>query len=87
MAASRRDYQLIAESLRKARRALLEVTSNKNALVTVEQSFDVMTLVLTEDFKLQFANFDPDKFLFAVYVDDMEKYERMRTSHVELPDS
>lgn len=87
MGASRRDYQLIAESLRKARAGVLAVTSNKRALPTVEQCFDVMTLVIADDFKHKFANFDRDKFLFAVYVDDMDKYERMRTSHVELPDS
>lgn len=53
----------------------------------VEQSFDVLTMTLADEFKATFTNFDRDKFLFHVYVDDMEKYERMRTSHVELPDS
>lgn len=87
MASSRRDYQLIANSLRKAGAALAEVATNPKAKVIAEQSFDVMTLVIADEFQATYTNFDRDKFLFAVYVDDMDKYERMRTSHVELPDS
>jgi hypothetical protein len=86
MGTSRRDYQLIAQSIRKAQSALVKVASNKKVEATIEQAFDVMVLVIADDFKAKFTNFDRDNFLFAVYVDDMEKYERMLTSHVELPE-
>jgi hypothetical protein len=87
MASSRRDYDLIARSLRAANAALVSVATNKKAEVIVEQSFDVLILTIAEEFQATFTNFDRDRFLFSVYVDDMDKYERMRTSHVELPDS
>jgi hypothetical protein len=84
---SRRDYTLIADSLRNSRRALSDFAGSRQMLSIVEQTLDVTTLMLALDLEKIYPSFDRDKFLFAVYKDDKAKYESMRSASVELLNS